>query len=470
MNRACGGSVARGLERLLDPGTVAGLSERQLLARFVERGDPVAFEALVVRHGPPVLSVCRHMLRDANDVDDAFQATFVILFEKARSLKQPERLSAWLYGVAHRVASRTRRRRRTQGLPGDLAGRSAGEHLAEVEDLALVHNEIQRLPEKYRLPIVLCCVNEESHDAAARALGWPVGTVHGRVVRGRDLLRARLLRRGMVIPEAVLRQGAAGRTSREKAVPEPLLRSTLALLSGTIPKQLRHLVKGALSAMFIEKLRTTGLVLGLTTLGVASAATALMAFQQPEKKAVPPAGNSASQEPAAVTKKGKALRKAANDPFVPVAGASAEGEAEEERATEEVATMRAKVDLLEIENDALRTRIQRAMAWLEQVDDPFPGERDSFTAEQLEEQRKNLQEMRARRKHQLEGWNKSYLKNRIEIAHLNRRIGKITHIVEKSARDVSGGKSVDELVRRIDRLEAKLDRLADSIRTGSGGR
>ncbi len=306
MNRTCGAAVARGLERLIDPGTVAGLSERQVLARFVDHRDPVAFEAIITRHGPMVLTVCRQTLRDVNDVDDAFQATFLILVQKAGGLKQPERLAAWLYGVAHRVALRLRRRRRAEGLPCELAGRPVGEDPARADDLAVLHDEIQRLPEKYRLPIVLCCVNEESHDAAARQLGWPVGTVHGRLVRGRDLLRGRLLRRGMVIPEAISRQDVASRPAREKAVPGPLLQSTLALLAGPIPNQLHHLVKGALSTMFIEKLRTTGLVLAVTTLGVASAATALMAVQEPAKKAAQPAGDVGAQEPNAATKKAAA--------------------------------------------------------------------------------------------------------------------------------------------------------------------
>ena len=212
MKRAYAGAIAQGLERLVDPGTIAGLSERQVLARFVERRDPVAFEAIVVRFGPMVLTVCRQMLRDANDVDDAFQATFVILIEKAGGLKQPDRLGPWLYGVAHRVASRTRRRRRQEGLPRKLEGRRAGQDPAEVEELAALHDEIQRLPEKYRLPIVLCCIEEETHDDAARRLGWPVGTVHGRLSRGRDLLRGRLGRRGMVVPDVI--SSPAGGPSR----------------------------------------------------------------------------------------------------------------------------------------------------------------------------------------------------------------------------------------------------------------
>ena len=110
MRRFHGAGVFRELERPIDPGTVAGLTESELVARFVDRRDPVAFEAIVSRHGPMVLSVCRVMLADANDVDDAFQATFAILIEKARRLRRPERLGPWLHGVAYRVAHRARAR------------------------------------------------------------------------------------------------------------------------------------------------------------------------------------------------------------------------------------------------------------------------------------------------------------------------------------------------------------------------
>jgi len=276
MKRVHAGAIARGLESLIDPGTISGLSEGQVLARFVERHDPVAFEAIVVRHGPMVLSVCRQMLRDTNDVDDAFQATFVVLMEKAGSLRRPERLGPWLYGVAYRVALRVRTRRRPAGLPADLIERSSDSVPVEVEQLAALHEEIGRLPEKYRLPIVLCCIEEESHGEAANRLGWPVGTVHGRLSRARDLLRDRLKRRGMVIPAMIDRQSPGSSKPRDKVIPETLLRSTVALSSAAIPSQLQTLVKGALSAMFIEKLKSTGLVVALTALGLASATTALL--------------------------------------------------------------------------------------------------------------------------------------------------------------------------------------------------
>ena len=181
MKKLSGAGVFRELERLIDPGTVAGLTESELVARFVDRRDPIAFEAIVSRHGPMVLSVCRVMLADANDVDDAFQATFAILIEKARRLRRPERLGPWLHGVAYRVAHRARTRRREWSIPEDLAGRSSDDVLEKRKQLAALHDEIERLPEKYRLPVVLCCLEERSGEEAARRLGWPIGTVNGRL-------------------------------------------------------------------------------------------------------------------------------------------------------------------------------------------------------------------------------------------------------------------------------------------------
>jgi RNA polymerase sigma factor (sigma-70 family) len=459
MKWAGAAAVARGLESLVDPGTVTGLSEAQVLARFVERGDPVAFESIVTRYGPMVLSVCRQMLRDANDVDDAFQATFLILIQKARGLRQPEKLGPWLYGVAHRVASRTRRRRRAEGLPRDLEA-STADH--DPDQMAALHDEIGRLPEKYRLPIVLCCVEEETHDEAARRLGWPVGTVHGRLSRGRDLLRGRLGRRGATVPALISQPAAPASKRREKAVPEPLLRSTLALSTGAISPQLHHLVKGALSAMFIEKLKSTGLVVAVTTLGVATATTVLMAFQEPAKKGGQPAAVVESQG-ADRTKMEKAVGKAAGAPSPPIA----DNEAEEERAAEDRGRMQAKVELLELESEALRSRIHQAMLLIDQLDDLSDTDRGGANLEQAP----ILKEKRAKRmdekKQHIQLWQGEYSKTRIEIARLNYRIARTPRSMYEAERDDSG-KSIHDLLRRIDRLEAKVDRLSDSIRGGPG--
>jgi RNA polymerase sigma factor (sigma-70 family) len=459
MKRACAAAVARGLESLVDPGTVTGLSEAQVLARFVERGDPVAFEAIVVRYGPMVLSVCRQMLRDSNDVDDAFQATFLILVQKAGGLRQPDRLGPWLYGVAHRVASRSRRRRRrAEGLPRDVAAPGT-DH--DPDQMAALHDEIGRLPEKYRLPIVLCCVDEETHDEAARKLGWPVGTVHGRLSRARDVLRARLSRRGMVIPEMISRPAGSASKRREKAVPEPLLRSTVGLSTGAIPTQLHHLVKGALAAMFIEKLKSTGLVVAVTTLGVATAATGLMAFQEPAKKAARPASVVESQgEDRPVMK--KALDKASIAPSPSIAG----NEADEEHAAEDRGRMQAQVELLELNSESLRSRIHQGLALIDQLGDELHADgRQGMTPEQFTEHKKSLNDRIDDKQHSIQQWEEQYSKTRVQIARLNYRIARSPRSMYEAERDDSG-KTIYELLRRIDRLEAKVDRLSDSIRRG----
>ena len=458
MKRDCTVAIARNLERLVDPGTLAGLSEPQVLARFVDRGDPVAFEAIVVRYGPMVLAVCRGILRDANDVDDAFQATFVTLIRKAAGLKQPERLGPWLYGVAYRVAVRARRRRKLEGLPGELAGRPGDPDGGEREQLSVLHDEIERLPDKYRLPIVLCCIEEETHDEAARKLNWPIGTVHGRLSRARELLRGRLGRRGVAIPAMVASSSARSSKRSENTVPQSLLSSTLALSNGAIPTRVQALVKGVISAMFIEKLRSTALVLAATALGVGSAATALMAFTGPSTKSgQPPASRTSSQEPNpnVVTKD---LHKAAGKPVSP----PAVDEQEEERVAEEVGKMRADVEMLELRSEALRNRIHQGIVVIDMTEESLRSELGGFTPENLQKQTQRLTTRLKEKREDIEKWQKEFSNTRIEIARLNYRIARAPRPLVEAERDDSG-KSMYDLTRRIDRLEAKVDRLMDLI-------
>src|SRR5262249_29781735 len=156
--------------------SVAGMSEGKLLERFLARRDEAAFEALVARFGPMVLGVCRGRLDDPHAVEDAFQGTFLVLVKKAGSIRDPELLGNWLYGVAHRVATRARadaarrRSRERQGETVDVEGPI--EDPARRELRPLVHEEVNRLPEKYRLPIVLCDLDGRTHEEAARLLGW----------------------------------------------------------------------------------------------------------------------------------------------------------------------------------------------------------------------------------------------------------------------------------------------------------
>ncbi|MGH7225175.1 MAG: RNA polymerase sigma factor, partial [Gemmataceae bacterium] len=167
------------------------LGDEQLLERFARRREEAAFAALVRRHGSMVLGVCRRVLRHSHDAEDAFQATFLVLANKAQGLKNPELLANWLYGVAYRTALHARNRsarhdRREReaaamSVPGNDADSSAQE-LSRILD-----EELSRLPEKYRTPLVLCYLQGKTNEEAARLLGWPAGSMSHRLARGREL-------------------------------------------------------------------------------------------------------------------------------------------------------------------------------------------------------------------------------------------------------------------------------------------
>ena len=176
------------------------LSDGQLLERFVERRDAAAFDVIVERYGPLVWGVCRRVLRHHHDAEDAFQATFLVLARRAASVMPREKLGNWLYGVAFQTAMNvmaTRAKRRVRERP-DWAMTEPAAVPAEYADELLVRldREIARLPEKYRMPIILCELEGKTHRQAADQLGWPVGTVSGRLSRARALLATRLSRPG----------------------------------------------------------------------------------------------------------------------------------------------------------------------------------------------------------------------------------------------------------------------------------
>jgi RNA polymerase sigma factor (sigma-70 family) len=233
------GAFVHQVERLFHHGTSVGLTEGELLERFVRGRDEAAFEALIARHGPMVLGVCRRLLRDPNDVDDAFQATFLVLVRRAGSLRRCDLLGNWLYGVAHRVAKRAqilaaRRLARTPHGPDVVdqldasAGRRNGDDPAmhDPEPTPWLHEEVRRLPEKYRTVVLLCYFEGLTYEEAAARLGCPVGTIKGRLSRAREMLRKRLLRRGVAVSPAALDWHLALPDLRI-AVPEPLKHATL---------------------------------------------------------------------------------------------------------------------------------------------------------------------------------------------------------------------------------------------------
>ncbi|MHB1557651.1 MAG: sigma-70 family RNA polymerase sigma factor [Isosphaeraceae bacterium] len=230
-------SVARQVGTLFAGGSAAGLSDRELLERIAEGGetDEAAFAAIVTRHGPLVLGVCRQLLGDHHDAEDAFQAVFLVLARKARSIRDPEGLGAWLYGVASRTARKARARRdRLRKAEADrraLAGcdGTAPDHpeaaLLDRERAEALHREIDRLPGNYRLPVVLCYFEGLTLDEAAHRLRWPVGTLRSRIARARDRLRRGLDRRGFALPSAAI-AAMLGSARSARASVSPLLRDS----------------------------------------------------------------------------------------------------------------------------------------------------------------------------------------------------------------------------------------------------
>jgi RNA polymerase sigma factor (sigma-70 family) len=205
MSGSGAGKVGRSIRRIFGGEAAAGLTDRQLLEAFTARRDGEAFAALVRRHGPMVLGVCRRLLADVNDVDDAFQATFLVLVQKAGALRRPDLLGNWLYGVACRVAVNARshaaRRRAHERQAAETQRPVPPDDHTLGELRHVLDQELERLPDRYRAPVVLCYLEGKTNDEAAGELGWSRGTLAGRLHRARGLLRARLGRRGYAPPE-----------------------------------------------------------------------------------------------------------------------------------------------------------------------------------------------------------------------------------------------------------------------------
>src|SRR5262249_6297989 len=259
------------------------VSDRELLERFSLRREEAAFEALVLRHGPMVLRVCRGVLGDDHLTEDAFQATFLVLVRKAADVRKATSAASWLYKVAYRVALRargaaTRRRRLEAQAPARSDAAPADDALWR--DLrAVLDEELQRLPEKYQAPLVLCCLEGLARDEAAQRLGWSPGALKGRLERGREALRARLTRRGVTLPgalgAALLSEGVT-RAAVPAGLTEATVRSARALSSGAeaagvIPARANDLARGITRAMAVARLKVVAALL-LVTVPLAAAA------------------------------------------------------------------------------------------------------------------------------------------------------------------------------------------------------
>jgi RNA polymerase sigma factor (sigma-70 family) len=285
MANALHGTALRYIHALYNVGTFGELTDGQLLERFTantgEAGEAgeLAFAALVERHGPMVLRVCRSVLREPDDAQDAFQATFLVLVRKASSIRNGDSLASWLHGVAFRTAACARaaraRRLRHERKAAETTITSVGD--GNREDLApVLHEELDRLAEKYREPIVLCYLEGLTHEQTARQLRWPVGTVRSRLARGRDQLRGRLKRRGLSLSAGLWGVGHSAEAATA-AFPGALAAATVtaavrftsgrSMTSGMVSSSVALLTEGALREMFISKIKFALLACSLVTTG-----------------------------------------------------------------------------------------------------------------------------------------------------------------------------------------------------------
>jgi RNA polymerase sigma factor (sigma-70 family) len=304
MANAPPGTVLRHLRNLVVAHTVQDLTDRQLLQRFVARREEAAFAALVQRHARLVWGVCRHVLRHEQDAEDAFQATFLVLARQAGSVRKADALASFLYGVAWRTAQMARRNaaiRRAHERRGCTMPRA--QHSPEVDGRelqAILDEEVQRLPEKYRAPFVLCCLEGRSRAEAARELGCKEGTLWSRLAHARRRLRQRLARRGVAL-SAVLCLSAVAAEATE-AVPAALLDATVraalsgAATGGAVSASVAALVQGVVRALSAGKGRVAlalFLAAGVLLAGIAT-------FQHPALAQLPGEEAAEAEPPPAV--------------------------------------------------------------------------------------------------------------------------------------------------------------------------
>jgi RNA polymerase sigma factor (sigma-70 family) len=284
-------TVLRHLHELTEAAQAGDLTDPELLERFTARREGAAFAALVKRHGPMVLSVCRRVLGNAHDAEDAFQATFLVLVRRAPSLRR-EALGGWLHKVALRVALRARAsshsRRRHEQRALDVPREDCLAAVVWRDLQPVLDEEVRGLPESCREAFVLCYLEGKTYEQTARQLRCRPGTVSRRLARARELLRGRLTRRGLALPAGVL-AAALSRQAAPAAVPASLITSTLNTVpqaaAGAVPARVAALAEGGLRAMTASKTKVA-LAL-LLTAGLVLAAAAALARSAPAAGAAP---------------------------------------------------------------------------------------------------------------------------------------------------------------------------------------
>ncbi len=270
-------AAEQSIDRLFGQGTLTGLPDKELLVRFAADRDELAFKTLVARHGTMIWNVCLSVLRDSDDAEDAMQATLLVLARKAHSIRSGDTLSGWLCRVAFRISVRAgilrSRRRQSEGrVMREMAindGRRSSGHINSDEIAALLE-ELDRLPDRYRVPVVLCHLEGLTTEAAAKRLGCPVGTVWGRLSRARARLRQRLLARGVSLSPEFLAGGLLSKSARagisgamlEKTVEVAVNFATLDEIASTIGSaHVATLIAEALRTMVRSQIQTAAAIL-----------------------------------------------------------------------------------------------------------------------------------------------------------------------------------------------------------------
>ncbi len=285
--------VFRQVHSLFNQGVVGMLSDARLLEWVVSERDEsadAAFEQLVIRHGPMVFGVCRRVLRDPHDAEDAYQAVFLVLAKRVRSIRQKDSVASWLFGVAHRVAARARSRvARRRAFDLRVAEQTSERYLPseDATDWAILHDEVDRLPERLRAPLVLCYLEGLTYGAAARQLGLSEGTLRGRISQARNRLRRRLNWRGVNSPAVLLTAAVSGQS--QALVPASLVQSTIRIAMGsTSANTAGVLARGVLNSMLLNQAKiATVLVLvvwGCVTAGLSWAFGSKPIAQPPDGK------------------------------------------------------------------------------------------------------------------------------------------------------------------------------------------
>jgi RNA polymerase sigma factor (sigma-70 family) len=280
----------RHVRRVFNLGAVGTVPDAQLLDWFVSARDDsaeAAFEELMIRHGPMVFGICNRVLQDVHDAQDAFQAVFLVLANRARSIRRRDSVASWLFGVAQRVAARARSRAaRRRAIDQKVAERATDCYVSPEHDSdrETVHEELDRLPERLKAPVVLCYLEGLSYDAAAHQLDLSEGALRGRLSQARKRLRSRLAQRGVRVPAGLLAAGAS--TEAQAAIPEALIRSTIQIAHGlTSGNGAVLLAKGVLNSMLVSQLKIAA---GIMLITAASCLTAGIAWALAPRPGIQP--------------------------------------------------------------------------------------------------------------------------------------------------------------------------------------